>query len=117
MVGDFNLQLDGVATVLDESGNRYRRNLRWWTLPDHQARESGLKQRSWVVTDRALGAVCVPMTISRDHMHAAVIVDLVPIGAPPAARAASTVPTIGDSGQGPVDGGGGYAGGSAAIGC
>jgi hypothetical protein len=116
MVGDFNLQLGGVATVLGESGGRYR-NLRWLTLPDHQVRQSGLKQRSWVVTDRAIGAVCVPMMVSHDHMHAAVIVDLMPIGAPPAARAASTVPTIGGSGQGPVDRDGGYAGGSAAIGC
>ena len=116
MVGDFNLQLGGVATVLGESGDRYR-NLRWQTLPDHQVRESGLKQRYWVVTDRALGAVCMPMMISHDHMHAALIVDLMPIGAPPAARAASTVPTIGGSGQGPVDRDGGNAGGSAAIGC
>jgi hypothetical protein len=93
MVGDFNLELDGVATVLDKSGDTYR-NLRWRTLPDHQARESGLRQRNWVVTDRAPRAVCVPMMISHDHMHAAVMVDVLPIGAPPAARAASTVPTI-----------------------
>ena len=125
VAGDFYLQFDGVAAVLNESGDRYR-NVRWRTLADPRVRELGVEQRDWVVTDRTLCEVCVPMMISHDCRHAAVIVDLVPIGAPPAARAAPTVPKIpatvcigGSEAQGPgrqVASDGGLAGGGAAIG-
>ncbi len=53
MVGNFNLHFDGVAAVLDESGDRCH-DLRWRTLADPRLRESGVWQRDWVVTDRAL---------------------------------------------------------------
>jgi len=90
LVGDFNVSREGIRAVLDDGGSRYK-DLRCWSLADHMVGPSGPAQHDWVVTERALlrSVKITPLILSKDKMHAAVVVDVLPFAAPAVPGAAS----------------------------
>ena len=53
-------------------------------MADHTVGPSGLVQHDWVVTERALlrGVKITPLILSKDKMHAVVVVDVLPFATP-----------------------------------
>jgi hypothetical protein len=64
-------------------------------MADHTVGPSGPVQHDWVVTERALlrGVKITPLILSKDKMHAAVVVDVLPFAAPAVPGAASAMLT------------------------
>jgi len=97
LAGDFNVNLEGINAVLHDGGSRYQ-HLRCLSLADHMVGTLGPAQRDWVLTDRGLllSVEMTPLILSKDKMHAAVIVDFLPF-APGAVRGAASPPMLKES--------------------
>jgi hypothetical protein len=94
LAGDFNLNREGMKAVLHDGGSRYQ-HLRCLSLADHMVGTPGPAQRDWVLTDMGLlvSVEMTPLILSKDNMHAAVIVDLSPFVAATVRGAASPMLT------------------------